>query len=91
VFKTPSLRNVALTAPYMHDGRFGSLEEVIDHYNSGIRRSPNLDNVLKSWDTGDAIRLGLSENEKSALVAFLHTLTDENYMDDERFSDPFNQ
>jgi cytochrome c peroxidase len=89
VFKIPSLRNVALTAPYMHDGRFATLEDVINHYDSGIQRSPNLDNVFKSWDTGETIRLNLSETEKSALVAFLHTLTDENYMYDERFSDPF--
>jgi cytochrome c peroxidase len=89
VFKIPSLRNVAMTAPYMHDGRFATLEDVINHYDSGIQRSPNLDNVFKSWDTGETIRLNLSETEKSSLVAFLHTLTDENYMYDERFSDPF--
>ncbi len=91
VFKIPSLRNVALTAPYMHDGRFATLEEVINHYDSGINKSPNLDDVFKSWDTGDTIRLGLSEEEKSSLVAFLHTLTDENYMNDLRFSDPFQK
>jgi len=89
VFKIPSLRNVAMTAPYMHDGRFATLEDVINHYDSGIQRSPNLDNLFKSWDTGETIRLNLSEIEKSALVAFLHTLTDESYMYDERFSDPF--
>lgn len=91
VFKIPSLRNVALTAPYMHDGRFATLEEVINHYDSGINKSPNLDDVFKSWDTGETIRLGLSEEEKSSLVAFLHTLTDENYMNDLRFSDPFKK
>ena len=89
VFKIPSLRNVAMTAPYMHDGRFATLEDVVNHYNSGIKKSPNLDNVFKSWDTGDAIKLGLTDGEKSALVAFLHTLTDEQYVYDERFSDPF--
>jgi cytochrome c peroxidase len=89
VFKIPSLRNVALTAPYMHDGRFATLEDVVNHYNSGIKRSPNLDNVLKTWDTGEAITLGLTDGEKSSLVAFLHTLTDESYLKDERFSDPF--
>ena len=87
----PSLRNVALTAPYMHDGRFATLEDVVNHYNSGIKRSPNLDNVFKSWDTGETIKLGLTDGEKSALVAFLHTLTDEQYAYDERFSDPFQQ
>lgn len=89
VFRIPSLRNVALTAPYMHDGRFATLEDVVNHYNEGIKRSPNLDQVLRSWDTGEAITLGLSESDKSALVAFLHTLTDEQYMADARFSDPF--
>ena len=89
VFKIPSLRNVGLTAPYMHDGRFETLEEVVEHYNSGIQRSPNLDNLFKTWDTGETIRLGLSEHQKTALVAFLHSLTDESYMADERFTDPF--
>lgn len=89
VFKIPSLRNIGLTAPYMHDGRFATLEDVVNHYNSGIQRSPNLDNIFKSWDTGETITLGLSEHKKSALVAFLHTLTDESYLTDERFSDPF--
>ncbi len=91
VFKIPSLRNVAMTAPYMHDGRFATLEDVVNHYNSGIKRSPNLDNVLKAWDTGDAIKLGLTDGERSALVAFLHSLTDEDYMADQRFSDPFSE
>lgn len=89
VFKIPSLRNVAMTAPYMHDGRFATLEEVVNHYNNDIKKSPNLDNVFKSWDTGDAIKLGLSEGEVSSVVAFLHSLTDDNYMNDERFADPF--
>ena len=89
VFKIPSLRNVGLTAPYMHDGRFSKLEDVVNHYNKGIQRSANLDVILRSWDTGEAIQLGLTDGEKSALVAFLHSLTDESYMADERFSDPF--
>jgi cytochrome c peroxidase len=91
VFKIPSLRNVAMTAPYMHDGRFGTLEEVVEHYNTGIKDSPNLDNVLKAWDTGKAITLGLTDEEKSALVAFLHSLTDDDYLTDARFSDPFTE
>ena len=91
VFKIPSLRNVAMTAPYMHDGRFATLEEVVNHYNNGIKKSPNLDNIFKSWDTGDAIKLGLSDTEVSSLVAFLHTLTDDNYMHDERFANPFSK
>jgi cytochrome c peroxidase len=89
VFRIPSLRNVAMTAPYMHDGRFATLADVVEHYNSGIQRSPNLDIIFRAWDTGDAIKLGLSEHEKSALVAFLQTLTDEDYLTDARFADPF--
>ena len=75
-FKVPSLRNVELTAPYMHDGRFATLEEVIDHYDHGVQRSPNLDpNLAKHPSAG----LGLSEADKRALVAFLRTLTDRRF------------
>ena len=69
-FSTPSLRNVALTAPYMHDGRFATLEEVIDHYNSPMPRSETLDPNLAKHPGG----LGLSEADKAALIAFLKTL-----------------
>ncbi|HEY0368687.1 MAG TPA: MbnP family protein [Chthoniobacterales bacterium] len=73
-FATPSLRNVALTAPYMHDGRFASLEDVIEHYDHGVVRSETLDpNLAKHPPTG----LGLSTGDKAALVAFLKTLTTE--------------
>jgi cytochrome c peroxidase len=73
-FATPSLRNVALRAPYMHDGRFQSLEEVVDHYVAGVKRSPTLDpNLAKHPDGG----MPLSPEDKQALVAFLKTLTDE--------------
>jgi cytochrome c peroxidase len=72
-FKTPSLRNVAVTAPYMHDGRFGSLEEVVAHYDHGVKRAPTLDpNLAKHPDAG----LALTPAEQRALVAFLRTLTD---------------
>ncbi|MDG2122355.1 MAG: cytochrome c peroxidase [Verrucomicrobiales bacterium] len=72
-FSTPSLRNVALTAPYMHDGRFATLEDVLDHYTGPAHRSPTLDpNLAKHPPTG----LALSPADKSALVAFLKTLTD---------------
>jgi cytochrome c peroxidase len=75
-FSTPSLRNVELTAPYMHDGRFKTLEEVIEHYDHGIKRSATLDpNLAKHPDGG----LGLKDEDKQALVAFLKTLTDEKY------------
>lgn len=73
-FKTPTLRNIARTAPYMHDGRFATLEEVVEHYNSGVIRSETLDpNLGKHPASG----LGLSDTEKKALVAFLKTLGEE--------------
>jgi cytochrome c peroxidase len=72
-FSVPSLRNVALTAPYMHDGRFDTLEEVIEHYTKGVKRSPTLDpNLAKHPDGG----VPLKETDKRALIAFLKTLTD---------------
>ena len=72
-FSTPSLRNVALTAPYMHDGRFKTLEEVVEHYATGLKRSATLDpNLAKHPDGG----VPLSAADKKALVAFLRTLTD---------------
>jgi cytochrome c peroxidase len=73
-FSTPSLRNIALTAPYMHDGRFATLEEVVAHYSSGIQRSPTLDpNLAKHPDGG----LQLNQADQRALVAFLKSLTSE--------------
>lgn len=75
-FVTPSLRNVALTAPYMHDGRFKTLEEVVDHYVTGVQRNAALDpNLAKHPDGG----VPLSAEDKAALVAFLKTLTDERF------------
>jgi cytochrome c peroxidase len=75
-FKTPSLRNIALTAPYMHDGRFATLEEVVEHYNSGVRRTETLDPNLGKHP---AAGLGLTVPERIALVAFLKTLTDNSF------------
>ncbi len=73
-FSTPSLRNVSRTAPYMHDGRFATLEEVVAHYSTGVKRSPTLDpNLGKHPDGG----LHLSPADQRALIAFLKTLTDE--------------
>lgn len=86
-FKTSSLRNIALTAPFMHDGRFSTLAEVVEHYNSGIRNSNNLDNRLEV--RGGVRRLGLTNYEKQAIVNFLITLTDDNFINDQKFSDPF--
>lgn len=76
-FRVPSLRNVAVTGPYMHDGRFASLEEVIDHYDHGVARTDTLDpNLAKHPAAG----LGLSVPDKAALAAFLRTLTDESFL-----------
>lgn len=86
-FRIPSLRNVALTAPYMHDGRFETLEQVIDHYSEGIQLHPNLDPQLKTAVQNGGFQI--SDSEKMALVAFLHTLTDMRVITDPRFSDPF--
>ncbi len=87
-FKAPSLRNIAVTAPYMHDGRFATLEEVIEFYNSGVQPNPNLDQRLRG-PGGQPRRLNMTQAEKDALLAFLGTLTDESLLADERFSDPF--
>jgi cytochrome c peroxidase len=76
-FAVPSLRNVAVTAPYMHDGRFRTLEQVVEHYCTGMKRSPTLDpNLAKHPDGG----VPLSAEDKRALVAFLKTLTDEKFL-----------
>ena len=85
-FKVPSLRNIALTPPYMHDGRFQTLEEVIDHYNSGIQESSSVDPaILNTKETG----LFLTQQDKQDLINFLHTLTDEVYLNNEEYSSPF--
>lgn len=89
-FKIPSLRNVELTAPYMHDGSFNTLEEVVDHYNSGIKAHPSLDWQLRGPDGVQPKRMNMSEEDKAALVAFLRTLTDWKVITDERFSNPFH-
>lgn len=86
-FKVPSLRNIEVTGPYMHDGRFITLEQVIEHYNSGVRNSANLDNRLRR---GNGVRrLNLSNIDKQALKDFLLTLTDHVFLNDEKFSSPF--
>ena len=87
-FKVSSLKNIELTAPYMHDGRLTTLEQVIEHYNSGIQAHPNLAPQLRNPD-GTPKRLNLSPTEKAALVAFLKTLTDRNITTDIKFSNPF--
>ena len=87
-FKSPSLRNIAVRAPYMHDGRFGTLREVVNFYNTGIQRNPNLDNRLRTQN-GAPRRMNLDGNEINSLIAFMETLTDNAFLTDPKFSDPF--
>ncbi len=84
LFKTPSLRNVAVSAPYMHDGRFNTLEEVIEHYNSGGHPSTTISPFMKFTQGG----LSLSPAKKAQLLAFLNTLTDHEFLSNPEFSDP---
>ncbi len=87
-FKIPTLRNIALTGPYMHDGSIATLEDVIEHYSNGIKNHPNLDSELKS-NNGQAIKFNFTAQQKKDLVAFLETLNDEELKNMNRFSDPF--
>lgn len=101
VFKIPSLRNIELTEPYMHDGRFQTLEQVVDHYSDHTVNHPNVDDRLKSDNPGGGswggsnggfltlTHLNLAPADKAAIVAFLKTLTDNELVTDKRFSDPF--
>lgn len=91
-FRVPSLRNIALTAPYMHDGRFATLEQVLDHYNEHVAlNSPNLDPLLLTG-TNDprqqSFKLELRPDEKAKIIAFLRTLTDSTFIQDPRFARP---
>lgn len=81
-FRVPSLRNVALTAPYMHNARYASLEEVLDHYDHGMVYYKTLDDVFV---TQSRLGIELNENDKKAIIAFLHTLTDMNFVQDSLF------
>ncbi|MFC4739596.1 cytochrome-c peroxidase [Flavobacterium ponti] len=83
-FKVPSLRNIEKTAPYMHDGRFFTLEAVLNHYSSGVTNSPTLDPILNNSGT---LGIPLTATEKAKLIAFLKTLTDNQYLTDRRFAE----
>ena len=85
-FKVPSLRNIEVTGPYMHDGRFQTLEEVVEHYDNGLHASSTLDITLENTR---ATGLMLSQSDKEALVAFLKTLTDDVLLTDPKYSSPF--
>lgn len=89
VFRAPSLKNVALSKRFMHDGRFTSLEEVVEFYNSGIQLGPALDGRLLEPGGAGPQRLNLSAADKAAVAAFLRTLTDTKVTTDPRFASPF--
>jgi cytochrome c peroxidase len=84
-YKIPTLRNIALTAPYMHDGRFSTLEEVIDFYSTGLKWSPTVDPNMKQVHKGG---VDLTPREKRQLVLFLETLTDSAFITNPKFSNP---
>lgn len=84
LFKTTTLINIAQTAPYMHDGRFATLEEVVEHYSEGVQDSDTRDPLIKK----DGFQL--TDEEKAALVAFMKALTDETFLTNPDFSDPFD-
>lgn len=83
-FKVPSLRNVELTGPYMHDGSISSLQAVMEHYAGGVKPTPTLDPLLQQNGT---LGIALDESEKSNLIAFLKTLTDWDFVRDTRFAE----
>jgi cytochrome c peroxidase len=85
MFREVSLRNIALTAPYMHDGRFQTLEEVMEHYTRGVHPAPNLASELSTATTLPQ----LTASEKEDVIAFLHALTDTSYIYKEEWSNPF--
>ena len=88
-FKIPTLINIFESTPYMHDGRFSTLEEVVEHYSTGIQDHPTLSRILRERQEGSPVSYNFSEEEKSALVSFLKTLSDESLLTDKKFSDPF--
>jgi cytochrome c peroxidase len=89
-FKAPSLRNVAVRAPYMHDGRFSTLREVVDFYDHGVQANPALDIRLRT-PNGAPRRLNLTPEQRDAIVAYLESLTDSTFLKAERFSNPFDR
>jgi len=100
-FKIPNLRNLELTGPYMHDGRFATLEDVLLHYNEKIEPHRNLDFRLKSGvgntyedaaptGNGQPVQFDFNKEERDALIAFFKTLTDQQLITDDKYSNPFN-
>jgi cytochrome c peroxidase len=87
VFRAASLRNIAVSGPYMHDGRFTTLRQVIDQYDHDIKDSIHLDGILRR--ASGPVQMNLSDTQKTALEAFLNTFTDTAFLTDPKFSDPF--
>ena len=81
-FRVPSLRNVAVTGPYMHNGKFKTLESILDHYASGVKESPTLDPLLQQ---NGVLGIPMTSAEKTQIIAFLSTLTDQDFLRDKRF------
>ena len=84
-YKAPTLRNIAVSAPYMHDGRFTTLDEVIDFYSEGVKDSENINPLMHHVMDGG---VRLTDLEKMQLKAFLNTLTDEQFLSNPDYSDP---
>ena len=85
-FKTPTLRNIMLTAPYMHDGRFATIDEVLDHYNDGGHPGPTVDPFMKFTDP--ELSLELTAQKRIQVKAFLNALTDMDFVNNPAFADP---
>lgn len=88
LFKVPTLKNISLTAPYMHDGRFATLAEVIDHYSHEIKPNQNLSTLFLNTN-GTPKKLNINASEKTALIAFLNTLKDQDFLTSPMYADPF--
>lgn len=84
-FRVPSLRNIELTAPYMHDGRFDDLDQVLNHYTTTVKKNPALDTAF--IQAGGKLGLPLKKTEKQKIIAFLKTLTDTDFINDKRFAE----
>lgn len=86
-FKAPSLRNIAVRPPYMHDGRFQTLEQVVDFYDTGVQNIPGLDSRLRT--SSGPKQLNLTPDERAALVAYMRTFTDNGFLTAAKFANPF--
>jgi len=89
-FKVPTLNNISVTAPYMHDGRFANLGDVIDHYSHNIKPSVGLTSQFLNTDK-TAKKMNILPAEKNALIAFLNTLRDDDFLTSPMYSDPFRK